>query len=346
MNENTNSNTPKEFTIIDGNTLMAQEYEPLQFAIDKILPHGLFIMAGSGKIGKSWLSLDMSVSVATGGSLWDFTAGHGTALYLALEDNYRRLQDRLDKIDANGLDISRLKLTTASFGIGTGLIDQTNNFLAKNPDTRLIIIDTLEKIRDTELNGNIYSCDYRDMTMLREITNKHNLTLLLIHHTKKLSDDDPLNMLSGSMGLIGATDGVFVLEKETRTGNTAKLTIANRDTEGFCFKLELDPETCKWQFLGNYDDSLYKTETDEEKDEQLLLLIDNFLKYEWSGTATELCAALNEIDPASELTHLNITKKLKNNITLFNENNIEINFERKRDGRVITIKRHSQPMPQ
>jgi len=75
--------TPKKiFDTIDGNTLMLQEYEPLQFAVEKILPHGLFIMAGSGKIGKSWLSLDIGTAVATGGKLWDFAAEQGEVLYL------------------------------------------------------------------------------------------------------------------------------------------------------------------------------------------------------------------------------------------------------------------------
>ena len=88
MNENTSTNTaPKVFEIIDGNTLMVQEYEPLQFAVDMILPHGVFILAGSGKIGKSWLSLDLCVNVATGGKLWDFSSEQGDVLYLALEDN-------------------------------------------------------------------------------------------------------------------------------------------------------------------------------------------------------------------------------------------------------------------
>ena len=67
MNQNTSTTAPKTFNIIDGNTLMAQEYEPLQL---KILPHGRFILAGSGKIGKSWLSLDLCVNVASGGKLW------------------------------------------------------------------------------------------------------------------------------------------------------------------------------------------------------------------------------------------------------------------------------------
>jgi RecA-family ATPase len=131
MNENTNSNTnqtaPKTFEIIDGNTLMAQEYEPLQFAVEKILPHGLFILAESGKIGKSFLSLDLCVNVATGGKLWEFFSEQGDVLYLALEDNRSRLQDRLNKIEAANIDISRLKLTTASFGINSGLLEQTDS---------------------------------------------------------------------------------------------------------------------------------------------------------------------------------------------------------------------------
>ena len=220
MNENTSTSTnltaPKTFDIIDGNTLMAQEYEPLQFAVEKILPHGLFILAGSGKIGKSWLSLDLCVNVATGGKLWEFSSEQDDVLYLALEDNYPRLQDRLNKIKEDDLDISRLKLTTASFGISSGLLEQTYNHLTKYPGTKLIVIDTLERIRDTEYNKSIYACDYRDMIALRSITDKHKLTLLLVHHTRKMAVPDPLNTLSGSMGLVGPVDGVFVLEKDNR----------------------------------------------------------------------------------------------------------------------------------
>jgi len=305
--------------------------------VDKILPHGLFIMAGSGKIGKSWLALDIGTAVATGGKLWDFAAEQGDVLYLALEDNYARLQDRLNKIKAASVDISRLKLATASFGISSGLLEQTHNHLAHYPDTKLIVIDTLERIRDTEFDKNIYACDYRDMTTLREITNKHNLTLLLIHHTRKMSDNDPLNTLSGSMGLVGSVDGVFVLEKDTRTGQDAKLTIANRDTEGFCFKLRFDLEHCKWGFVCN--DGQQTGEKTDESNEWLLLLVDEFLGDTWSGTATELCDALKTIDPEADLAPRTITKRLKGSIGLFKKNNIDINLDRNRDIRTITITR-------
>ena len=202
-------------------------------------------------------------------------------------------------------------------------MEQTHNHLTNYPDTKLVVIDTLERIRDTEFDKNIYACDYRDMTALRSITDKHNLTLLLIHHTRKLSDSDPLNTLSGSMGLVGSVDGVFVLEKDNRTGHDAKLTIANRDTEGFCFKLCFDPDNCKWFFVGNFDAQAEKKAEQSEKDEWLFLLVDDWLKDEWSGTATELCAALKEIEPNAEIATNTITKKLEDN-SLFKENNIAV----------------------
>ena len=102
------------------------------------------------KIGKSWLSLDLCQAVATGGSLWDFQAEHGDVLYLALEDNYNRLQNRLKQIEAEKLDISRLHMATASFGLQDGLLEQIHNFVAANPSTNLVAIDTLEHIRNGE----------------------------------------------------------------------------------------------------------------------------------------------------------------------------------------------------
>ena len=130
---------------------MTQTYEPIRFTVQNILPHGLFILAGSPKIGKSWLSLDICQSVATGGSLWDFQADQGDVLYLALEDNYSRLQNRLKQMEAEKLDISRLHMATASFGIQDGLLEQIHNFVAANPaqilspSTRWSISETASK---------------------------------------------------------------------------------------------------------------------------------------------------------------------------------------------------------
>lgn len=325
--------TPKTLTTLDGNTLMAQEFAPLRFSVDKILPHGLFILAGSPKIGKSWLSLDLCQAVATGGKLWDYQAEQGDVLYLALEDNYHRLQNRLKQMEVEKLDISRLHMATASFGLQDGLLEQINNFVAANSGTNLIAIDTLEHIRNGEQTSNLYACDYRDMNRLREITNRHPLTLLLIHHTRKMYDPDPLNTISGSTGLIGAVDGVFVLEKAKRTGDGAKLTIANRDTEGFCFNLRFDKEVCRWEFVGN------STEGDDDED-ALICLLDDFLKDDWSGTATELCGELSKAGSGFDLNPSTLTKKLKSLSSQFKkEFHILIDFERTRNSRRIFLRR-------
>ncbi len=326
---------PKTLSTLDGNTLMAKEFMPLRFTVDKILPHGLFILAGSPKIGKSWLALDLCHAVATGGSLWDFAAGQGDVLYLALEDNHQRLQNRLRQMEAEKLDISRLHMATASFGLQDGLLEQIHNFVAANPGTNLIAIDTLEHIRNGDQSANLYSCDYRDMTRLREITDKHPLTLLLIHHTRKMSDPDPLNTISGSTGLVGAVDGVFVLEKARRTEDGATLTIANRDTEGFCFNLRFDKTTCRWEFIGN-------ATGDGDDEDALICLLDDFLKEEWRGTATELCAALKQQDASFDTGPASLTKKLKAQSGTFKKDfHIHIAFERTRSSRQILLRREA-----
>ena len=345
--------TVKTFATIDAHTLMQQEFEPLQFTIDKILPHGLFIFAGSGKIGKSWLSLDICRAVAAGDKVWDFQAQKGEVLYLALEDNYRRLQDRLKKIGvsisasqedltASSNEVTGFHLATASFGISTGLLEQVHDFMVTHPNIKLLVVDTLERIRDTALDNSLYSCDYRDMMALREITDKYKLTLLLVHHTRKAHDSDPLNTLSGSMGLVGAADGILVLQKVKRVGDRAVLTIANRDTEEFCFDLEFNRDNCRWIFNG---DRRVEDEPQENfhsaKNEWLCLLVDEFLKDAWTGTATELAQALNEIDGGnSNISPLTIKRQLMANAKLLLQNGIRIDDERDSVSRKIILTRH------
>jgi hypothetical protein len=210
---------------------------------------------------------------------------------------------------ADNLDISRLHLTTASFGMTSGLFEAVQNFIATNPGTNFIAIDTLERIRDGGRDRDIYSCDYSDMNKLREITDKHKLTLLLVHHTRKMYDPDPLNTVSGSTGLIGAVDGAFVLSKDKRTSNKAKLIISNRDTESFCFELRFDPETCRWDFMGN------STEGGDDED-AFYFLLDEFLQDDWRGTATDLCNELKNRDQSFSLVPATLGKQLNASIGL------------------------------
>ena len=325
------SNQPKPIpplATITATTLMNTEYPPLAFSIDKLLPQGIFILAGSGKIGKSWLSLDMCIAVATGGKLWDFNATAGDVLYLALEDTHPRLKERLERISEENIIPDRLHLAISSLGITDGLTQQIKAFISANPNTRLVVIDTLERIRNSEQDKSMYACDYRDINKLREILEGNNITLLLIHHTRKMYDPDPLNTLSGSTGLVGAVDGVWVLEKEKRTESKGKLTIANRDTEGFCFNVEFSKETFRWNFLSNCEESVH------DDDGSFCENINRFLNCKWQGTPTELVDSISEISisPSAVTKKLNASKAI-----LLRVYGIRYTYERTKNRRIITL---------
>lgn len=127
--------------IIDGKSLLEKELPPINFIIEKILPQGLFILAGSPKVGKSWLSLDFCQTVVIGGQIWNLNATKGTVLYLALEDSLTRLQLRLRKITDEGQP--NLFFSVRALKIQDGLIVQIADFIEQYPNTNLVVIDTM-----------------------------------------------------------------------------------------------------------------------------------------------------------------------------------------------------------
>ena len=322
---------------VSAKDLLTQPIQPLKFAINTILPHGLFILAGSSKIGKSWLALDMSCAVANGSLLWHYPATQGEVLYLALEDNNKRLQERLNKVSPIcDLDTpTDIHFVTKAQKLGAGLSEQIVSFLDSHPQTKLIVIDTLQYVRNCGKFTGTYSGDYRDMDALREIITGRDLTMLLITHSHKSDDADPVNRVHGSAGLTGAADGIFVLEKKKRSGDKARLTIANRDTESYQFDLRFDRLNCRWQFVSENSDDV-----DEEDHlyELLNLLLDE--TETWIGTATQLRSALIISDPLFSISTISLSKMLKaRQEFLKTQHGIWCRFTRNKTARLIELSR-------
>ena len=326
-----NGNIINSLEIIDGKTLLEKDLPPIRFVIDKILPQGLFILAGSPKIGKSWLSLDFCQTVATGGQIWEYKSEKGEVLYLALEDNLNRLQSRLKKYTNEG--IPDLYFSIRALKLQEGLTAQIQDFMSQHPKTNLIVIDTAQHIRNNGNDKNAYVSDYHDMNILRELTNFYDIAIILVTHTRKLDDPDPLNTISGSTGLVGAVDGIFILDKDKRIGNNGKLIISHRDTEEHIFKLEFDKNNCRWLFI------------EEETVDEISLhgLIDELLKNNpsgWKGTATELCDKLASVNENFSHTPLSITKQLKSEeYALRKKHSIDYQAIRTKEARLISLKK-------
>ena len=327
--------TPLE--TVSATDLRSKEIEPLGFSIESILPFGLFILAGSSKIGKSWLALDMSNCVATGDNFWNYPTTQGDVLYLALEDNNKRLKNRLSKISFgddvyNPMDIH---FVTKAQKLGYGLSEQIREFLRDYPFTKLIVIDTLQHIRNCNGFTGSYSGDYHDMDALRKIISGYNLSMVLITHNHKSCESDPVNKVYGSAGLTGAADGIFVLEKNKRTGEKARLTIANRDTEGFQFELEFNRLSCRWLFVGEVGNDV---DEEDRLYELLHLLLDK--DPAWTGTSTELCSELSSLDSSYHISPVYLSKILKaRQDYLLSQHNIVCIFTRTKNARLIELLR-------
>jgi hypothetical protein len=237
------SRKSKTFASIDGETLLSTPLPPLRFVIDTLLPQGLSILAGAPKVGKSWLALQICLAVAKGESLWGLATTKVGALYLCLEDSFARIQSRLFDMGDNAP--ANVHFVILADGIGTGLEEQVENFLIAHPDTALIVIDTLQKVRSLT-NDNAYAADYHDIGLIKTLADKHSIAMLLIHHLRKQSDNDPMNMVSGTTGITGAVDNSFVLKESKRGSGRATLYCTGRDIEYREMELSQDKQTHCW----------------------------------------------------------------------------------------------------
>ena len=148
---------------VNAETLLYEPLEKPSFVVDSLIPTGLSLFCGSQKIGKSWLMLKLCLCVSQGIPLWDMPTMEGDVLYLCLEDTFCRIQDRLFRLtdEASG----RLHFAVASCKLSDGLIVQLEDYLKDYPDSRLIVIDTLQKVR-TASKDNAYASDYGDISLI------------------------------------------------------------------------------------------------------------------------------------------------------------------------------------
>ena len=277
---------PKKLETMDAETLMTTPMEPLKFIVSGLIPQGLHVLAGSPKIGKSWLALWLCLQVAKGEQVWEFETLQSEVLYLCLEDSFTRIQSRLFEITDEAPPT--LHFAIMSDAIGSGLETQIESFISEHPDTGLIVIDTLQKVRKTTAaNVNPYAADYDDINALKQIADKHGLAIVLVHHLRKTSDADPLNMISGTSGIAGGADGNFVLQKDKRTEHTAKLICTGRDIECRELLLEFSRSTFVWELLSPVvvDAIIIPDE---------IIALSDFMKtaITFTGTATELAERL------------------------------------------------------
>jgi hypothetical protein len=232
--------------------LAAMQFAPLQWAVPELLPEGLALMAGKPKLGKSFMVLDLALAVAGAKpAMGSIVCQPGNVLYCALEDGRRRLQTRIADMLPKGAAVpERLHLVLDMKRLGMGGEEQLERWLDAKPDARLIIIDTWRCIKPgTDGRKSAYDEDAAGMQRLHAIAKERpGLCILVVHHTRKMEADDPMDMISGTTGLTGVPDTLMVL---ARHGDGARLVAVSREMEDYDKALKRNRETNGWAIMGD-----------------------------------------------------------------------------------------------
>ena len=319
-----------KLSTIDVETLMSQPLQPLNFVVDTLISQGLHILAGSPKVGKSWLALWLAVTVAKGEPVWGLLVKQGTTLYLCLEDSQLRIQNRLFDVTEDAPQ--SVHFCTESRILGNGLVEQLRQFLAEHPDTVLVIIDTLQMIRGTTYD-NTYANDYRDLSTLKRLADAHGIAILLIHHLRKEKADDVFNRISGTTAISGAADASFTLVEEQRGSGRARLSCIGRDIEYRELELRRDADNV-WEVTA---DSYQRPEL---LGDRIIFLLSELLRdcSGFIGTPTELAQRIDP-DGKESVTPKNVSRKILQSVAALSEIGITAVVRRSNGKRLIELRR-------
>ena len=321
-------NSPGYMRTFSMNELYENVYDSRPPIVDGLLYAGTYLFVGAPKVGKSFFMAQLAYHVSMGHTLWNYPVKKGTVLYLALEDTQKRLQERLFRMYGTE-SADNLHFTIWAKQLGSGLDEQLQRFVNEHPDTKLIIIDTLQKIREAGGDKFSYANDYEIVGKLKQFADKNHICLLLVHHTRKQQAEDKFDMISGTNGSLGAADGAFLLQKEKRTSDAATLDISGRDQQDQRLHLRRDADRLIWQF-EKAETELWKAPPDPLLEAVAALVTDE--QSAWRGTPTELVERLDmDIQPNTLSKQLNV-----NAGRLLHEHSIRYENNRNHAGRCIT----------
>ena len=289
-------------------SLMDKQFDPQHELIEGMLAPGLYILAGASKIGKSWLVLQIAHCVSMGLPLWERKVQKCDVLYLALEDTERRIQKRLMRIC--GGETGTIAFATEAEVLGRGFEEQVTNYLHNHPQSKLVIVDTLIKVREMNSRGSAYADDYATMTAFKRIADRYGITMLIVHHTRKQEANDIMDMISGTTGIMGCADGAMVLERPMRRAPRGSISMTGRDFHDAKINLTQNSETMCWEFAG------YADEMPVEQSDPVLRAIAILVEQDgsWAGTAEELRSQLQQLNPRLDLKANVLSRRLNNQI--------------------------------
>lgn len=237
-----------------------EELPALRMAVPGLMPVGLALLAGRLKMGKSWMMLGISIAIALGGiALGQYPVEDGDVLYVAYEDNKRRIKTRGKTLLPDGNWPARLHMAPSGFWPrrDDGGLEAIDAWLGSHPEASMVVVDTLQRFRGGDAgegDKNAYAADYNVSGELQELALRHDVVIVAVHHFRKsLSETDWVDQISGTNGIAGAADTIMGFERK-RGERTAILMVTGRDIDEGEYALVFDAEQYGWVVSGTAEE--------------------------------------------------------------------------------------------
>lgn len=314
------------------------------YVVDNMIANGITILASPPKFGKSWMCMDLAISVANGTEFMGVKTEKRGVIYLALEDGDYRLQERGRKVAGDRPLPDNLYLVKEAPVLADGLLSMLKTLSDECGDVGMVIIDTLQKVRGVAgRTEGVYGYDYRELGQLHQYALQNNLAVVLVHHLNKGGDDsDFVGRLNGSTGISGAADSIITLSRSKRGDRETKMSITGRDIVERTLILEMDWGKYRWTILGEEHevaerkdelefshDPLVKTiqfHLDEAED--MVLDDPEISEVSWSCTPSELLDEVERLYGPQDMSRDAIGRKVKRLAEKLAENGITYEYRR------------------
>ena len=306
-------------------SLTGRHVEAPVYVVDGLITNGITILASPPKFGKSWMCMDLAISVANGTEFMGLTTHQRGVIYLALEDGDYRLKERGLKVAGGRPVPDNLYLVEDAPILQDGLLPMLSSLVESCESVGMVIIDTLQKIRGTAgRTEGVYGYDYRELGQLHKYALDHNIAVVLVHHLNKGGDDsDFVNRLNGSTGISGAADSIITLSRAKRGDRETKMSITGRDILERTLILEMDWGRYRWTIIGEEHEVESRREELEFENDPIVKTVvfnldeaeelgpENMPSVSWECTASEFLETAKRLYGMEELSPDSLGRRIK-----------------------------------
>ena len=232
--------------------LMQELIPPLKWSVLPILPEGFGVISGRPKGMKSWTALGICYAVQNGTKFMGHETTQGDCLYLALEDSKRRIKDRIIKLGYQKLNPPTILLASDVPYLGFGFEECVQEWINSKDNPRLIIIDTLARIRPRarKSSGTAYDIDNELLSKIQTIAIQNNITIACISHLSKAQQEYNFDRIQGSVGVQGISDFMWLIDRGDNS-NQASIIGRGRDMNDFEYAVKWNEDKWQYDFTGN-----------------------------------------------------------------------------------------------